>query len=403
MNDRILLSPPDTGPAEEEAVLRALRGGWVAPLGPEVDAFEEEIASYTGRKHAVALSSGTAALHLGLLNYGVGPGDVVVTATMTFAATANAITYTGAEPVFVDCDETGNIDVDLLDHAVTDLQAQGRRIAAIVPVDLLGKVANYERITEIAARAGAPVLSDAAESLGAWRNGRPAGSFGDVSILSFNGNKVMTTSGGGMLLTDDPHVATRTRYLATQARQPVLHYEHTEIGYNYRLSNILAAIGRAQLGRLDEMIARRRWNRLRYREMVSALRGVQMFGAPDGSDGAPTRDNYWLTSILVDPDAAGWSASTLATRLNAGGIEARPLWKPMHLQPVYGGLLSYVNGTSERLHSSGLSLPSGSVMTPAQLDRVIQTVQEVTGDLHRAVPDASALTASPSTSAPHSR
>ncbi|MBD8063389.1 DegT/DnrJ/EryC1/StrS family aminotransferase [Oceanitalea stevensii] len=405
MNDRILLSPPDTGPAEEEAVLRALRGGWVAPLGPEVDAFEEEIAAYTGRKHAVALSSGTAALHLGLLNFGVGPGDVVVTATMTFAATANAIIYTGAEPVFVDCDETGNIDVDLLDEAVSDLQAQGRRIAAIVPVDLLGKVANYERITEIAGRAGAPVLSDAAESLGAWRNGRPAGSFGDASILSFNGNKVMTTSGGGMLLTDDADVATRTRYLATQARQPVLHYEHTEVGYNYRLSNILAAIGRAQLGRLDDMIERRRHTRLRYREMVAALPGVQMFGAPDGSDGGPTRDNYWLTSVLIDPDAAGWSASTLAARLNEGGIEARPLWKPMHLQPVYEGRRSYSNGTSERLHSSGLSLPSGSVMTAAQLDHVIQTIQEVTEALHRATPDVSApLSATaPPTSSPDTR
>ncbi|WP_454085379.1 DegT/DnrJ/EryC1/StrS family aminotransferase [Georgenia sp. Marseille-Q6866] len=371
MNHRILLSPPDTGPAEEEAVLRALRGGWIAPLGPEVDAFEEEVATYTGRKHAVALSSGTAALHLGLLNLGVGPGDVVVTATMTFAATANAIIYTGAEPVFVDCDETGNIDVDLLDHAVTDLRAQGKNIAAIVPVDLLGKVANYERISDVAERAGIPVLSDAAESLGAWRNGRPAGSFGDAAILSFNGNKVMTTSGGGMLLTDDIEMASRTRYLATQARQPVVHYEHVDIGYNYRLSNILAALGRAQLSRLDDMIARRRANRSEYKQLFEDVAGVTIFGQPDEStDGGLTRDNYWLTSLIVDATASGWSNDDLISHLANHGIEARPLWNPMHLQPVFANTRRYVTGTAEKLFASGISLPSGSALSAADVERV---------------------------------
>lgn len=375
MNGRILLSPPDTGPAEEEAVLRALRGGWVAPLGPEVDAFEEEIAAYTGRTHAVALSSGTAALHLGLLNLDVGPGDVVVTATMTFAATANAITYTGAEPVFIDCDETGNIDVDLLDEAVSNLQAQGRRIGAIVPVDLLGKVANYERITEIAARTGAPVLSDAAESLGAWRNGRPAGSFGDASILSFNGNKVMTTSGGGMLLTDDAEMASRTRYLATQARQPVVHYEHSDIGYNYRLSNILAALGRAQLSRLDDMIARRKAHRSAYKQFFGATPGVTIFGQPDESlASARTCDNFWLTSLTIDEAISGWSRDDLLAHLAEHGVEARPLWKPMHLQPVFANAMRFVTGTAERLFDSGLSLPSGSALTEAELDRVQEAI-----------------------------
>ncbi|PYF98338.1 dTDP-4-amino-4,6-dideoxygalactose transaminase [Georgenia satyanarayanai] len=369
MNDRILLSPPDTGPAEEEAVLRALRGGWVAPLGPEVDAFEEEIAAYTGRKHAVALSSGTAALHLGLLNFGVGPGDVVVTATMTFAATANAIIYTGAEPVFVDCDETGNIDVDLLDHAISDLQAKGRRVAAIVPVDLLGKVANYEGIVEIAARAGVPVLSDAAESLGAWRNGRPAGSFGDASILSFNGNKVMTTSGGGMLLTDDADIASRTRYLATQARQPVIHYEHLDVGYNYRLSNILAALGRAQLARLDSMIERRRQHRLWYRELTDKIPNSRVFGIPDGSEGGDTRDNFWLTSIILTPPDGSATAGLIA-HLAKHGIEARPLWKPMHLQPAFSHAHSYRTGMAESLFQTGVSLPSGSAMTTDHTSRI---------------------------------
>lgn len=377
MTERILLSPPDTGPAEEEAVLRALRGGWVAPLGPEVDAFEEEIAQYTSRKHAVALSSGTAALHLALLNYWVGPGDVVLTATMTFAATANAITYTGAEPVFIDCDETGNIDVGLLSQAANELLHEGRRIAAIVPVDLLGKVANYEAIQQVAASIGAPVVADSAESLGAIRNGKPAGSFGDAAILSFNGNKIMTTSGGGMLLTDDEAIAANTRYLATQARQPVAHYQHTEIGYNYRLSNILAAIGRAQLTRLNAMIARRRQIRNHYREYFANVDGVSIFGGNDGSDSDTdgTRDNFWLSSILINHEATGWRAHDLLAHLAAEGIEARPLWKPMHLQPVFRSAQSWTTGTAEQLFRTGISLPSGSALTDAHLDRITESLR----------------------------
>ncbi len=377
MNDRVLLSPPDTGAAEEEAALRALRGGWVAPLGPEVDAFEREVAAYTGREHAVALSSGTAALHLGLLGLGVRPGDVVVTATMTFAATANAITYTGAEPVFVDCDASGNIDPELLDRALRDLRDEGRHVAAVVPVDLLGKVADYGAIQELADREGTRVLSDAAESLGARRAGRPAGSFGDAAVLSFNGNKVMTTSGGGMLLTDRADLAERTRYLATQARRPVVHYEHVDIGYNYRLSNILAAIGRAQLARLDEMIERRRRHRLRYRELFSGVAGVEVFGQPDGADGStPDRDNFWLTSVLVVPEVAGWTSTELVDHLAARDIEARPLWKPMHEQPVFARARVYSRGRAEQLFRNGLSLPSGSAMTEEHFSRVSGALEE---------------------------
>lgn len=376
MSGRILLSSPDTGPAEEEAVLRALRSGWVAPLGPEVDTFEREIASYTNRAHAVALSSGTAALHLAMLNWGIGPGDLVLTATMTFAATANAITYTGAAPIFVDSNETGNIDTELLDHAIRDLRSKGLDIAAIVPVDLLGKVADYEAISMIADREGLPILADSAESLGAYRNGKPAGSFGDAAVLSFNGNKIMTTSGGGMLLTDDPGLADRARYLATQARQPVVHYEHTEVGYNYRLSNILAAIGRAQLSRLDAMIERRRQVRLRYRDIFADVPGVTLFGAPDGADGdSLTRDNFWLTSILVDPRAAGWTAAELIGYLASNGIEARPLWKPMHLQPVFANAHHYVNGTSQGFFERGLSLPSGSALDGNALKTISSVIQ----------------------------
>lgn len=370
MNDRILLSPPDAGSDEEEAVLRALRGGWVAPLGPEVDAFEEEMAQYTGRGHAVALSSGTAALHLALLNHGLGPGDAVVTSSMTFAATVNAIKYTGARPVFVDADETGNMDVELLGYAVETLQAKHINIAAILPVDLLGKIANYEAIQKIAVSVGVPVVADSAESLGARRNGQPAGSFGHSAILSFNGNKIMTTSGGGMLLTDDGEFAARTRYLATQARQPVQHYEHTEIGYNYRLSNILAALGRAQLKRLESMIERRRQLRRRYGQIVDAMPGVTLFGSPDGVNGGPTRDNFWLTSIIVDSHVAGYTTQQLIDHLSDLHIEARPLWKPMHLQPVHHEEIAFTNGTSEQLFQTGLSLPSGSGLTAQQFDRV---------------------------------
>ena len=374
MSERIYLSSPDVTEAEERALVRALRSGWVAPLGPEVDAFEAELAAYCGRSHCVALSSGTAALHFGLLTLGVGPGDLVLTSTMTFAATANAITYTGAEPVFVDCDETGNLDAALLEEAFDRHADLGPPITAVVPVDLLGKVVDHARIGEVAAAHGVPVLADAAESLGATRDGRPAASFGRAAAVSFNGNKVMTTSGGGALLTDDADLAERVRYLATQARQPVVHYEHTDIGYNYRLSNLLAAVGRAQLARLDQMVERRRRHRLAYRELFAGVPGVTVFGEPSGADGGDTRDNFWLTSILVDPLRAGFSGEDLRLAFAADDIEARPLWKPMHLQPVFAGARAVVNGTSERLFATGLSLPSGSVLGDAQMERIAAVV-----------------------------
>ena len=382
MSDRIYLSSPDVTAAEEQALVRAIRSGWVAPLGPEVDAFESELAAYAGRSHCVALSSGTAALHLGLLVLGVGPGDLVATSTMTFAATANAITYTGAEPVFVDSDETGNMDPELLARALSDEVTGGRPVKAIVPVDLLGKVVDHERIDTVAEAHGLPVLSDAAESLGALRDGRSSAAYGIAAAVSFNGNKIMTTSGGGALLTDDEVMARRVRYLATQARQPVAHYEHTDIGYNYRLSNLLAALGRAQLDRLEEMIERRRRHRLWYRDLFAGVPGVSLFGEPSGADGEGvprTRDNFWLTSVLIDPGVAGFTSEDLRLALEAEDIEARPLWKPMHLQPVFAGARAVVNGTSERLFRTGLSLPSGSVLGEAELGRVGRAVTAFLG------------------------
>ena len=379
MSERIFLSPPDVTEAEEQALLRAFRGGWIAPLGPEVDAFEQELAEFCGREHAVALSSGTAALHLALIQLGAGPGDVVVTSSMTFAATANAIVYTGAEPVFIDADESGSMDPQLLEQAMDELTARGAQVRAILPVDLLGKVVDHARIGEIAERYGLPVLSDAAESVGATLAGRPAPAYGVAAAVSFNGNKIMTTSGGGALLTDDGDMAARTRYLATQARQPVVHYEHTDIGYNYRLSNLLAALGRAQLARLPQMMQRRHEIRAAYARLVEDTPGVTLFGMPDHSEDGATRDNAWLTSILVDPEAAGFAASELQEHLTGLNIEARPLWKPMHLQPVFAGCTAYVSGVSERLFRTGLSLPSGSAHDEAAIQRVLDAISEFVG------------------------
>ena len=375
MNDRIYMSAPDVGELEEQYVIAAMRSGWIAPLGPDVDAFEAELAGRVSVAHAVALSSGTAALHLGLLGLGVGRGDIVLTSTMTFAATANAIVYTGAEPFFIDCElETGNMDPALLREAIEHLTKDGERIGAIMPVDLLGKAVDYTEICAIADEFGIPVLADAAESLGAQHRGRAAGSFGQASVVSFNGNKIMTTSGGGMLLTDDADLAVRARYLATQARQPVAHYEHVEIGYNYRMSNLLAALGRAQLTRLDEMIARRRAMRELYRDLFEGVDGVEIFGGERDND-----DNFWLTSIVIDSAVTGWTPAELSAALLTDNIESRPLWKPMHLQPVFKAARALSNGNSQRLFETGLTLPSGSALSAGDIERVVAGLQAFAG------------------------
>lgn len=376
MNRRpVLLSPPDVGEVEQAYVLAAMRSGWVAPAGPDLEAFEREVADRVGVPHAVALSSGTAALHLALLSWGVGPGDIVVTSTLTFAATANAIVYTGAEPFFVDCEpETANLDARLLERALQRLTSEGRRVPAVIPVDMLGKSADYTRIEAVARSFGARVLSDAAESFGASHAGRPAGAHGDAAVLSFNGNKIMTTSGGGMLLTRDGALADHVRYLSTQARQPAAHYEHTDVGYNYRLSNILAALGRAQLSRLDQMMKRRRQWRERYREMLIGCPGVRIVGGNDDDE-----DNCWLTAVVVNRAEAGRSADELREALAEEGIESRPVWKPLHLQPVFSGAGGEISGAAEELFETGITLPSGSAMSDDDFDRVARVIQGVLG------------------------
>jgi dTDP-4-amino-4,6-dideoxygalactose transaminase len=318
----------------------------------------------------VAVNSGTAALHLALLALGAGRGHVVVVPTLTFAATANAVAYTGAEPVFVDCDpDTGNIDASLLAELLPQLRREGRTIAAVVPVDMFGRCADYASLLPMCAAHGVPVLEDAAEALGASYDGRAAGSFGVAAALSFNGNKIITTSGGGMVLTSEEWLATHCRYLATQARQPVVHYEHADIGYNYRLSNLLAALGRAQLSRLDTMMERRRGLRERYAKLFGTVPGVRLLGGDD------PEANCWLTTIVVDPTVAGWSAPELAEYLARHDIETRPVWKPMHLQPVFAAARALVTGAAHRLFETGLTLPSGSSLREQQVRLVFDTLK----------------------------
>ncbi|WP_435203102.1 DegT/DnrJ/EryC1/StrS family aminotransferase [Janibacter sp. GS2] len=382
MTDRILMSQALVGEAEERYVLDALRSGWVAPLGPHVDAFEREVAERVGVEHALALSSGTAALHLALIHLGATPGTKVVLSSMTFAATANAVAYTGADPVFVDAQGSdGNVDAALMLEAVRTLQADGESVVAAIPVDLFGRAADYGVLEGGLAELGVPLLEDAAEALGASLDGRAAGSFGQASALSFNGNKIMTTSGGGMLLSDDEELIAHARKLSTQSREPAPWYEHAEIGYNYRLSNILAAIGRGQLERLDPMIARRREIRTRYAQAFADL-PVRFLGRDGERDDA--NDNCWLTTVVLDPTlveerrgSLGTTADTVVAAMTAQEIEVRHLWKPMHLQPVFAEARSFTNGTSADLFRWGVTLPSGPALTDDQIDRVVSALASV--------------------------
>jgi dTDP-4-amino-4,6-dideoxygalactose transaminase len=368
---RIYLSPPDVGDAERDAVVRAIESGWIAPVGPDLSAFEETVAGIGGRAYGVGLSSGTAAIHLALLELGVGRGDDVLVSTFTFAATANAIVYCGARPVFIDSEaSTWNLSPDLLEEELAERATDGRLPKAVLAVDLYGQCADYDRIAPICERYGVPLIEDAAEALGATYHGGRAGSFGAVGIFSFNGNKIVTTSGGGMLVTDDQRLAGRIRHLATQAREPVAHYEHTEIGYNYRLSNLLAALGRAQVADLDERIERRRRINRRYREALADRPGVGFQPVTPGHE-----PNCWLTCVTFDP-AMGTTPEDVRVALEAVDIEARPTWKPMHRQPVFEGADARIDGTSDEVFKTGLCLPSGSNLSEEQQDRVIETLVE---------------------------
>ncbi len=367
MRARLHLSPPDVGERERRYLLDAFDSNWIAPLGPHVDAFEREFAAAVDVPFAVALSSGTAALHLCLLTLGVGAGDDVIVSTLTFAATANAVVYVGATPSFVDASpDTWTMDPDLLEEELRERARRGRRTAAVIAVDLYGQCCDYGRLASICERYGVALVEDAAEALGARYRQRPAGGFGRCAAFSFNGNKIITTGGGGMLVSHDRALADRARYLASQARDPAPHYEHSAVGFNYRMSNLLAAVGRGQLETLDERIARRRAIRRRYERELTPLGGIQFL-----AEAGYGRSNGWLTCITVDTNAFGASSEDIRLHLESRNIESRHVWKPMHLQPVFRACAVRGGSVAERLFATGLCLPSGSGMSDADQAEVI--------------------------------
>lgn len=364
---------------EEEFIHEAFLTNWVVPLGPNVDGFENDLAAWLGEKsasplHVVALSSGTAAIHLALVMLGVGPGDEVICQSFTFAASANPIVYQGATPVFVDSEPgTWNMDPELLRQAIDDrLRATGKLPKAIIPVHLYGTPARMDEINSVASAYGIPVVEDAAEALGSEYNGRYCGTFGTYGALSFNGNKMITTSGGGALICPDEESTRRVKFYATQARENFPYYQHEQIGYNYRLSNISAGIGRGQMYVLDEHIARRRAIHALYVEKLKNTPGITVMQPRSNVDLHP---NYWLSTILVNPQEAGFTYQELSARLTAADIESRPLWKPMHLQPVFAKAPAYVNGVSEALFAQGLCLPSGPMVTDEDVDRIVEIIK----------------------------
>ena len=375
---KIWLSSPHMGDQELAYVQEAFATNWIAPLGPHVNAFEAALAERTHTQHAAALSSGTAALHLGLILLDVGPGDVVLCQSMTFAASANPIVYQGATPVYIDSEpDTFNMDPQALEAAILDQRAQGKTIKAIIPVHLYGLAAKMQEIMVIAQRYEIPVLEDAAEALGSSIDGKPCGSFGQLGVLSFNGNKIITTSGGGALVGNDEALIQRSRFLATQARDPAPHYQHSTIGYNYRLSNVLAGIGRGQLEVLDERIAQRRANFDRYRKYFDQWT-AKGYNIRFQEEPAGYFANRWLSCILVKPaENKGLTREAIRLHLETANIEARPLWKPMHLQPIFADCAYYGGGVAEALFETGLCLPSGSNLTDADFDRIFHALDQL--------------------------
>jgi dTDP-4-amino-4,6-dideoxygalactose transaminase len=367
---RILLSSPHMSGSEERYVSEAFATNWIAPLGPLVDAFEYNFARLVGSQHAAAVTSGTAALHLALKLVGVGPGDRVLVSTLTFSASVNPIVYLGGVPVFIDSErESWQMDPVLLAETLERMAAEGELPAAVVVVHLYGQSADMDPILAACARYGVPVVEDAAEALGATYRGRIPGTMGKVGIYSFNGNKMITTSGGGMLVSEDEELVGRARKLSTQAREPHPHYEHEELGYNYRLSNVLAGIGLGQLEVLEERVRARRRNFEFYARELGGLPGISFM--PEAGWG---RHSRWLTCLTIDAEELGLTPEELRLALEAEEIESRPVWKPMHLQPVFAGFESVGGEVAEDLFERGLCLPSGSNLTMEELERVVEAV-----------------------------
>lgn len=362
------------GPNELNYVKEAFETNWIAPLGPHVDQFESVLASYLGVKHAAALSSGTAAIHLALILLGVEAGDYVICQSMTFSASANPIRYQGAIPIFIDSEaETWNMDPNALQDAINFCIKKGKKPKAIIPVHLYGMPAKMVDIRSIADKFEIPIIEDAAEALGSRLNDQNCGSFGDLGILSFNGNKIITTSGGGALIGNDESRINKARFLATQARDPAPHYQHSEIGYNYRMSNVCAAIGRGQMEVLNERVGQRRANFNFYFKTLNDLPGLGFQQEIQNSF-----SNRWLSTITINPAASnGVTRETIRIKLEKENIESRPLWKPMHMQPIFESYPYFGGSAAEQLFNSGLCLPSGSNLTTNDLERVISLIRHI--------------------------
>jgi dTDP-4-amino-4,6-dideoxygalactose transaminase len=373
MTKPILLSTPHMGEHEYKFVTEAFTTNWIAPIGPHVDAFEQEFCQTVGSSNAAAVTSGTAALHLALKLVGVGVGDEVFCSSLTFSASANPIAYLGAKPVFIDSDRISwNMDPHLLVAALEQKAKVGKLPKAVILVHLYGQSADIDPILKACEHYGVPMIEDAAEALGATYKGRSPGTFGKIGIFSFNGNKIITTSGGGMLVSEDPAITAKARFLATQARDPAPHYQHSEIGYNYRLSNVLAGIGRGQLMVLKDRVDARRHNCAVYEQALGQIPGIEFM--PEAPWSYSTR---WLTCLTIDPVAFGADREQVRLALAEAQIEARPVWKPLHLQPVFQDCECFGGEVSEDLFERGLCLPSGSNLTDAELQRVIDTILKV--------------------------
>lgn len=373
MTGRVYLSPPHVGDEERTALLETFDSNWVTSEGVHIAGFEDDVAAVAGTRRAVAVSSGTAALHLALKALGVGPGDVVMVPSFTFAATANVVEYVGARPLLVDsAPGTWTVDPDLVADEVKRRAGTPDAVRAIMPVDIYGQCCDYDALLAVCADHDVLVVEDAAEALGSTYRGRPAGVFGDAGVYSFNGNKILTSGSGGVLVTDDDAVADRVKLLATQAREPAVHYEHTTTGFNYRMNNMLAAMGRAQLRRLDDRVAAKQAVFARYVEAFDGVPGLTTM--PQASYGT---SNCWLSCVLIDPDVFGASTTDVRLALEALDIESRPLWKPMHLQPVHARTEAVGGAVSEDLFRRGLCLPSGTALTEEQQQRVVDAVLSV--------------------------
>jgi dTDP-4-amino-4,6-dideoxygalactose transaminase len=373
-NPKIWLSSPHMGGNEQKFVNLAFDTNWVAPLGPNVNGFESDISIYLNQQvHAAVLTSGTAAIHLALRMLEVGEGDVVMVQSFTFCGTTNPISYQGAELIFIDSEwDTWNICPKALETAL--LENKHRNIKAIIPVHLYGMPAKMEEIQTIALQYNVPIIEDAAESLGSSYKGQKCGTFGEMAALSFNGNKIITTSGGGALVSSNKNSIDQAKFLSTQARDEAPHYQHSQIGYNYRMSNIVAGIGRGQMEVLDLRVSQRRANNERYRKFFDGIPGITFQTEPN----ADYFSNYWLTAILIDPSLTGGiSREDVRLALDAENIESRPLWKPMHMQPVYVGTTFYGTGVSEQLFEQGLCLPSGSNLTDQDFDRIFEVLSRI--------------------------